>query len=181
MQRSVVVFPQPDGPSSVKSSPSRTSSEMSSTAWTRPILSPRPDANVFTRLVTVSMTTLRLPDADLGAELVCDGDEHDERADHHDSERGELRELSVAVLLPDRDREHLATRRVQEHRAAELAYGDDHDVDPAGDEPGSEQRQHDPPEHLEPTRAAHQRRLLELAPDLDHRRRRVAHAVRDVA
>src|SRR3989442_11055485 len=110
MQRSVVVFPQPDGPSSVKSSPSRTSSEMSSTAWTRPILSPRPDANVFTRLRTVSMTTLGLPDADPGAELVRDGDEHDQRADHHDPERRQLGELPVPVLLPDRNREHLAAR-----------------------------------------------------------------------
>src|SRR5258705_2349560 len=111
----------------------------------------------------VSMRWSGLPDADPGAELVCDTDEDDEAADHQDPERAELRELAVAPHLPDRDRQDLAAGRVEQHRAPELAYRDDHDVDPAGDEAGHEQREHDSAEHLEPAGAAHLRRLIELA------------------
>src|SRR6266542_3508789 len=55
-QRSVVVLPQPDGPSSVNSSPSFTVKEMSSTASTRPRFSPRLALKVLTRFVTFSIS-----------------------------------------------------------------------------------------------------------------------------
>src|SRR3954447_4673131 len=177
-QRSVVVLPHPDGPRSVNSSPSSTSKLRSSTACTRPCFSLRDEPNVLTRFRIVSIS--RLPDADLGAELVGDRDHHDQSSDHQHPERAQLRELAVAPHLPDRDREHLAPGRVQQDGAAELAHRDDDDVDPPGDEAGHEQRQDDPPEGLEPAGPAHQRGLLELAADLEHRRRRVPHTVRYV-
>src|SRR2546421_10810134 len=65
---------------------------------------------------------LALPDADPRAELVGDRDEDDERADHHDPERGEFRQLAVSPLLPDHDRQYLASRRVEQHRAAQLTH-----------------------------------------------------------
>ena len=55
MQRSVVVLPQPDGPSSVKSWPSSTSNEMSSTASTRLRVSAFAAANDLKRFRTSSM------------------------------------------------------------------------------------------------------------------------------
>src|SRR6266404_7152344 len=163
IERSVVVLPQPDGPSSVKSSPSCTSSETSSTACTRPRASPFAAGNVFSRLRISSSANLCLLDADAGAELVGDRDEDDERADQHHAERRHLGLQAVAPLLPDNDREDFLARRVEQDRRADLAERDDQDVDPAGDETRREQRQHDPPECVPPAGAAHLCRLLELA------------------
>src|SRR5215211_1380622 len=141
-QRSVVVLPQPDGPSSVKSCPSSTSSEMSSTANTRLRFSPRLAPNDFTRFVMRS-TPLRLPDPDPRAELVGQGHEHDQRADHHRPERRELRELAVLVHLPDQDRQRLLPGRVEDDRAGQLAHRHDEDVDPARDQSRHQQRHDD--------------------------------------
>src|SRR6266511_4138361 len=109
MERSVVVLPQPEGPRSVKSSPSASLKLTSSTARTRPVRSPRPGGNVFTSCVIVS-TGSTLPDADLGAKLVRDRNEEDECADHHHPEGRELRKLAVLPLLPDHDRQDLLPR-----------------------------------------------------------------------
>src|SRR5215212_10850628 len=99
-KRSVVVLPHPDGPRSVNSSPSLTSKVRSSTACTRRCFSLRVEPKVLTRLRIVSIR-LGLPDADLGAELVGDRNQHDEPPDHQHPERAQLRELAVAPHLPD--------------------------------------------------------------------------------
>src|SRR3954453_4719208 len=182
IERRVVVLPQPEGPRSVNSSPSCTSSETWSTAKTRPRSSPFAAANVLTRSTTSSRAiSLCLLDPDARTELVGDRDEHDEGADQHHAERRDLGQEAVAPLLPDHDREHLLAGRVEEHRGTELAEGHDHDVDPTRDQAGREQGQHDASERVPPAGPAHLGRLLELAADLEHRRGRIAHAVRHEA
>src|SRR6266511_4210073 len=109
-QRSVVVLPQPDGPSSVNSSPSFTVKVMSSTASTRPRFSVRLVLKVLMRFVTSSISALGLPHADPRAELVRDRHEHDQRSHHHHPERRKLWELAVLVHLPDQDRQHFLPR-----------------------------------------------------------------------
>src|SRR5690349_6379392 len=96
IDRSVVVLPQPDGPSSVNSWPSSTSKVRSFTAKTRYAPLRRRGASLSKLLTRFSMLSTGtflgrgqepLAEADLGAELV--GKRHQEGAgeDHDDPER----------------------------------------------------------------------------------------------
>ena len=60
MQRSVVDFPHPDGPSSVKNAPDSTSNVTSCTAWT----GPWSVSNILLRFLTWSATATAPPSSD---------------------------------------------------------------------------------------------------------------------
>src|SRR5258708_2232668 len=224
MERSVVVFPQPLGPSSVKSLPSGTSNETSwvaRTAWPRsPGYSVHSDLTIST---TWSVSRVRLtlqvslPSPDLirgltgqssipgwwlldrpvepgddSLELAkrigkcarpshsgtrdaeppggksLDQDEAQQRRYQHHAERRKLHILSILPIFPDHDRQDFRSRAVEKNGAGKLAYGDDHHIDPPGNQPGLEQWQHDPPERHAPRRAAHDRRLLQLLVQRQH-------------
>src|SRR5919106_4799114 len=174
MHLSVVVFPQPDGPKSVKSLPSGTSRVTSSTATTRSLWARLLPGNVLTRFSTLS-TSLGLPDSDSCAQFPGDCHERNENGHHDDAVGCQFRVLPVLPLLPDDDRENLVTRRVQQDRAGQLAHRHREDVDPAGDEARHEQRNDHPPEALPPGGAGGLGTLLQFARDLVHGARRVAH------
>src|SRR5919106_5059400 len=153
MERRVVVLPQPLGPSSVKSLPCGTSKLTSCAARMVWPCSPRYSVH---RPATLSTGSCLL-DSELAADPLGEHDEHEKGNDEHHAKRGELDVLPVLPQFPDEDRQHLGAGAVEQDRAGELADRHDHDVDPAGDEAGLEQRQDDPAEGGGPRRAAHRR------------------------
>src|SRR3954471_14950279 len=179
IERSVVVLPQPEGPSSVKSFPAGTSKV---TSWAARTTLPRSSAYSVHSPLTFSTSGF------LDSETPSDqlGDEHQEEQadDEHYAERRELDVLAVLPQFPDEDRQHLGVGAVEQDRAWKLADRDDDDVDPTGHQPRFEQRQDDAPEGGGPRGAAHRRRLLQLLVDLQHRGRVVAqpvgHEARDI-
>src|SRR5258706_9118452 len=173
IERSVVVFPQPLGPSSVKSLPSGTSKV---TSWAAFTISPCSFGYSVKRPSTLSTRSL-LPSKFLPQPL-RDHHQHEEREDEEHAQRGELDVLPVLPQLPDHDRHDLGSRAVEQDRARQLPDRHDHHVDESGHEAGLEQRQDDPPEGGEPRGAAHRGRLLELLVDLQHRGGVVAQPVR---
>src|SRR5215213_6366626 len=87
-QRSVVVLPQPDGPSSVTTSPWPTSKSMPSTAAT---------TSLFALKVLVSPSTLimaldLLLHAEAASDQIGDGAERHQHKEHQHSERAEQKE-----------------------------------------------------------------------------------------
>src|SRR5438552_6472721 len=164
IERSVVVLPQPLGPSSVKSLPSGTVKVTSCAALT---ISPFSFGYSVYRPSTLSMRSLLHPE--LLPEPLRDHHQHEERENEEHAEGRELDVLAVLPQLPDHDRDDLGPGAVEQDRARELADRHDHHVDEPRDEAGLEQRQDDAPEGREPRGAAHLRRLLELLVDLQHR------------
>src|SRR5256886_1997513 len=172
MERKVVVLPQPLGPRSVNSLPCGTSKATSCaarTAW--------PRSSTYSVHSPATLSTLRLPDAELPAHPLGEQHEHEQTQDKHHAKRRELDVLPVLPQLPDHDRENLGSRAVEQDRARQLADGNDHDVDPSGDQPRLEQRQDDAAESRRPARPAHRGGLFQLLVDLQHRGGVVAQAV----
>src|SRR6266851_5188707 len=165
IERSVVVLPQPLGPSSVKSFPSGTSKLTSCAART---ISPRSLGYSVNNPSTFS-TPLSLLHAEFLAQPLGDHHQHEERQDEKHAEGRKLHVLAVLPQLPDGDRQHLGARAVEQDRARELADRDDHHVDPARDQPGLEQREDDAAKRRAPGGTAHRRRFLQLLVDLQHR------------
>src|SRR5262245_35752360 len=164
IERSVVVLPQPLGPSRVKSLPSGTSKLTSCAALT---ISPRSFGYSVLRPSTLS--TALFPHPELAAQPLRGHHQHEQREDEEHAQRRQLHVLAVLPQLPDGDRHHLGARAVEKDRARELADRDDHHVDPAGDEAGLEQGQDHAHEGRAPGRAAHRGGLLQLLVDLEHR------------
>ena len=179
-QRSVVVLPQPDGPSSVNSCRSRrqidavdgadlgcrrrrlfAGSRLRTSGHPAP-LSPRRRARPL---------HVRLQPAQAG---------HDdnERQDLNDAER---RDRAVAAaFLPHREAdgaEHVGAGPDQEDRGAELAHREHEHVNPGRQQDRQQERQQDAAQHLAGPRARHLGDLLELAMNLRDPARREAHAV----
>src|SRR2546422_2609430 len=172
MERSVVVLPQPLGPSRVYSLPSGTSKATSCAAriaW--------PRSSTYSVHNPVTLSTSRVLDAELPAYPLGEQHEHEQAQDEHHAERRQLDVLAVLPQLPNHDRQDLGPRAVEQDRARQLADGNDHDVDPAGDQPGLEQRQDDAAEGRRPARSAHRGGFLQLLVDLQHRGGVVAQAV----
>src|SRR5438067_3602740 len=96
IERSVVVLPQPLGPSSVKSLPCGTSNATSCAAR---IAWPRSPMYSVQRPFTVSNS--QLPDTEAPPDPLGGEHEHEKREDQHDAERGELDVLAVLPELPD--------------------------------------------------------------------------------
>src|SRR5437899_3149281 len=172
MERSVVVLLQPLGPRSVNSFPCGTSKATSCAAriaW--------PRSSTYSVHNPVTLSTSRVLDAELPAHPLGEQHEHEQAQDEHHAERRQLDVLAVLPQLPDHDRQDLGPRAVEQDRARQLADGNDHDVDPAGDQPGLEQRQDDAAEGRRPARSAHRGGFLQLLVDLQHRGGVVAQAV----
>src|SRR5687767_15436434 len=108
MERSVVVLPQPLGPSSVNSLPCGTSKLTSCAAR---IVWPRSPTYSVQRPATVS--TLGFLDSEPAADPLRDHHQDEERDDEHHAERRELDVLAVFPELPDEDRQHLVAGAVE--------------------------------------------------------------------
>src|SRR5687767_1215557 len=108
IERSVVVFPQPLGPSSVKSCPSATAKFTSCAALT---ISPRSFGYSVKRPSTVStlFSYAVLPPEPLGCHH-----EHEQGDDEEDAERRQLNVLAILPQLPDDDGNHLRVRTVEQ-------------------------------------------------------------------
>src|SRR5260221_3842178 len=107
--------------------------------------------------------------------------QHEQAEDEHHPKRRELDVLTVLPQLPDHDGNDFGPGAVEQDRTGELADRYDDDVDPAGDQPGLEQRQDDAAEGRPPRYAAHGSRFFELLVDLQHRSGVVAQPVRHEA
>src|SRR2546427_11276900 len=138
IERSVVVLPQPLGPSRVKSLPGGTSKETSCAARMA-----FPCSSMYSVQRPLTFSTSGFPDSETPADELCDEHQHEQAQDEHYAKRRELDVLSVLPQLPNQDRDDLGARAVEQDGAGELADRNDHDVDPARDQPGLEQRQDD--------------------------------------
>src|SRR4051812_41622222 len=158
-QRSSVVFPQPDGPSSTTKSPSATSRSTSSTAVTLPKVL----RIAWKRTSAIYFSTLLLQHPSPHREQVAtDEQDHDHRRRH---EEEPAREAEVRRRALEQ-REHLRRQRPvaeREKRGSEdLVPGDDEDEDRRRGEAGQRERKGDLHERLRATAAERHRRLLEL-------------------
>src|SRR3954464_5641807 len=178
IRRSVVVLPEPEGPSSVKNSPRRTSRSMLSTAITPPYALRTPASRMSSsRAATAAtgsagasaaMVERLLEDVEPAAELVVGRDERREDPDHVPVEPArEQHEPALPRRRGDRVRERrgLLGELHREHRAASAHLGNRGMLD--GVETGTDQL------------PARRSSLLEgVARDLvEHDRRRCARAV----
>src|SRR5713226_3297194 len=139
IERSVVVLPQPLGPSSVNSFPSGTSKLTSCAALT---IWPR---SLGYSVNSPSTFSTRLSGSFLDAEFLAQElGHHHQNKECQDKEHPQRRELDVLAVLPqfpDGDRQDLGARAVEQDRAGELTDRDDHHVNPARDQPGLQERQ----------------------------------------
>src|SRR5258707_862541 len=110
IERSVVVLPQPLGPSSVNSLPAGTSKVTSCAALTG---WPPAVAYSVQSAETLSMA-LRFRDPELLADKLRQKDEAEQGRNQHDAERGQFHVLPVLPQLPDHDRHHLGARAVEQ-------------------------------------------------------------------
>src|SRR6266545_8019371 len=141
IERSVVVLPQPLGPSSVKSFPCGTSKLTSCAALT---IWPRSLGYSVKRPWTFSTRfSASLLDSEFLAQPLGEHHQDEERQDEEHSQRRQPPLLAVLPQFPDGDRQDLGTRAVEQDRAGELADRDDHHVDPARDKPRLEQGEDD--------------------------------------
>src|SRR5215217_7156711 len=165
-QRSSVVLPQPDGPSSTTKSPSATSRSTSSTAVTLPKVL----RIAWKRTSAIYFSTLLLQHPSPHREQVAtDEQDHDHRRSHEEEPTGEAEVRRRAF----EQRENLCRQRSvaerEERGGEDLVPGDDEDEDRRGREAG----QRDLDECRGSAAAEGHRRLLELGRDAgeDARRR----------
>src|SRR6185503_14020305 len=146
--RSVVVLPQPDGPSSETSSPSSSARLKSSTAVTPPNAR---ETWRSTRLIGAPSACGRSRQAGrsvpFGAavrgrscrgpaqhevaaeEAKADQDQRDRDDDEDEADRRQHLEVAFVALVEQQHREHLGVDRVEEDRRAQLARAGDEDED----------------------------------------------------
>src|SRR5712691_1297249 len=166
IERSVVVLPQPLGPSKVNSFPSGTSKVTSCAAltiWPRSLGYSVNSPSTFSTRFSGSFL-----DAEFLAEPLGDHHQDEECQDKEHPQRRELDVLAVLPQFPDGDRQDLGARAVEQDRAGELTDRDDHHVDPARDKPRLEQGEDDAAKRGAPGGAAHRRRFLQFLMDLQH-------------
>src|SRR6266850_6964482 len=150
--RSVVVLPQPEGPSRATSSPGCTVSSRPATAATSP-----------KRLVRPVMTTPGMGSArsargacahdvatEQGLHRRHDGEGHHE---HEDAEYRDGAELAFFLQVEDHHRHDLRIRGEQDDGGRELADDPDEDEAPGGDDPAPGERRGDLAQHAQPPRA----------------------------
>src|SRR5438046_5881579 len=132
IERSVVVLPQPLGPSSVNSFPSGTSNVTSCAArtiWPRSLgYSVKSPATFSTRF------SASLLDSEFLAQPLGHHDQNKERQDKQHPQRRQLHVLAVLPQFPDGDRQDLGAGAVDKDRAGDRADRDAHHVTPARDE-----------------------------------------------
>src|SRR6266851_2952932 len=115
---SVVVLPQPDGPSKATSSPSSTHRSMPDKAAASPKLLRRSEIVIRAIATSAGAAARQLPAA---KDPIGESDEH-ERQQHHQYPQGRDRlEVTGVRQVKDQRRHHRRRRREQEDRRAELA------------------------------------------------------------
>src|ERR1700710_1201529 len=120
ISRSVVVLPQPLGPSRVTSLTSGMSRSMPSTALAD---TARPRYRLTTPVSLIIDSPV--PDAEPAGEQAHATGEDAEKEHEHDAERRHHRVGPVGVEVEDLDRDDLGARRVQEDRRGHLPERDD--------------------------------------------------------
>src|SRR5262249_9397457 len=165
-QRSVVVLPQPEGPSSVTISPAATSKSMPATAATVSVL----PAKVFVSPSTRIIAHLDLlADAEAAADHPGDRTEHHQQEEHDHPKGAEKKEGTFLPQIEDNNGRRAILRAREHQRDGELAIGMHHNPEPGGEQPRLKERQHDLDEIARPGDARDLRGLVELAVDRHHR------------
>src|SRR6201987_3661532 len=156
---SSVVLPQPDGPSSVISSPRRTSSETSSSAAILPkrLVTPSSSTAIspFARIAGVGAAAESASSAGmLNVQHLCEAKEdigqRQQRCGDdnvHDRDRGHRGGGVFAHIVVERNRQCLGSLRGDEQRGVKFVEGQDRREQPAADQAGDQQRQRNGGEH----------------------------------
>src|SRR4051812_9384608 len=169
-QRSSVVLPQPDGPSSTTKSPSATSRSTSSTAVTLPKVL----RIAWKRTSAIYFSTLLLQHPSPHREQVAtDEQDHDHGRGHEEEPTGEAEVRRRALEQRENLRGQRPVAEREERGGKDLVPGDDEDEDRRRREPGQRERERDLHERRGAATAEGHRRLLELGRDAgeDARRR----------
>src|SRR5262245_11318056 len=174
-QRSVVVLPQPEGPSSVTISPAATSKSMLATAVTTSLLALKVLVSPSTRIMVQQPPTppysILLLHPKSATELERDEAQCHQQQEHQYPEGAEQQERA---FLPEIENDHgggAVLRAGQHERDGELAIGVHHHPEPGGEQAGPQQRQRHFEEVARPGDAGDLRGLIELVVDLHHRGR----------
>src|SRR5215510_11479464 len=176
-QRSVVVLPQPEGPSSVTISPAATSKSMLATAVTTSLLDWKVLVSPSTRIMIqqprtppyINIALILLLHAKAATELERDEAQRHQQQEHQYPKGAEQQERA---FLPEVENDHgggAVLRARQHERDGELAIGVHHDPEPGREQAGPQQRQRDFDEVARPGDAGDLRGLVELVVDLHHR------------
>src|SRR6516165_10961435 len=150
---SSVVLPQPDGPSSVISSPRRTSSETSSSAVSLPkrLVTPSSSTAIspLARVAGVAAAARGVASAGmLNVQHLCKakedvGQNEQRRGDHnvHDGDRGHRGVGVFAHVVVERNRQRLRALHGDEQRSGKFVERQDRREQPAAEEARKQQRQ----------------------------------------
>src|SRR5262249_39201316 len=152
---SSVVLPQPDGPSSVISSPRRTSSETSSSAVILPkrLVTPSSSTAIssapFARIAVAAAGAESLPSAGmLNVQHLCEAKEdigqRQQRCSDHNVHDRDRRHRGVGVfahVVVERNRQCLSALRGDEQRSGKFVERQDRREQPAADQAWEQQRQ----------------------------------------
>src|ERR1700687_2262485 len=165
--RSVVVFPQPEGPSSVANEPRGTSKEMSSTA----AVAPNRFVTWWRRRWTSGGLRTRRSQGDTSTrQHGHDAQRDDRKPDVDHGERGRASPVEVVDELEDADRRHGRPRREQEDDDRQRR----HRADESGDESDAQRTAEHRKEHIAETAQARRAeaggRLVHRAIDLSEAR-----------
>src|SRR5882762_6168091 len=166
IMRSVVVLPQPDGPTSTTNSLSAMSRSMPRTAGTSSY-----SFTTFRRFTcAIALSPFGRAGGEAGDVVVHEESVDDERRHCAEQRRGHDLAPVEHVALDERAddsrrQHHLVDRGGEGHRVEEIGPRHGEREDGRGDDPGQGDRQEDPGEHLEIARAVDQRRLVELLRD----------------
>src|SRR5882724_7063112 len=187
MQRSVVVLPQPEGPSKVKNVPGssvKLASRMPPAIWSVELskILVSPSTRNIRPYAPVSLTPALLrPPQRAGGRVPRHGveDDRDHRHQHrpHQPKRRKLGALAIAPQVEHRDRHGLRARPSEQDRKRERARRHQEDEQPAGDQRRRQEWRNDPPQSRQRRRATDRGGFFELAMDLQHAGGAVAHAV----
>src|SRR3954462_13711462 len=158
---SVVDFPQPLGPSSVKSSPSATSNETSSSA--------RLSVNCLTRDSTWISGIVTSRHADLEDDRAEEAHEHRD-ADLHHRERRDRADDPLQERVEHRRSDHFRPGTDEKERRVVVVEDLDEQQAERGEERGLEQWHDDAPARAPPAGADRAAGAVELLTDARHRR-----------
>src|ERR1051326_781756 len=152
---SSVVFPQPDGPSSVNSSPRRTCSETSCSAPTSPnrLLMPSSPTAAAASDPIGSTGLFNVEHLSEAEEKGRDGEQRGGRDNVNHRDRKHRRVCVFAHIVVHRDRESLSTLRGDKQRRGEFVERKNGGEQPAAHQTGQQQRQRDGREHARGSRA----------------------------
>src|SRR5580658_7597431 len=147
--RSVVVFPQPEGPSRVTNSPASTRRSMPSTAT-----NPSNARETFSRTRSDTTTNPLSEVADVMLDQAkLDPPEQEHQQHHHQADDADGLGLPVLPHPQQHDGKHFGADRIQQHRGAQFAHDAEERQHPADGKGWPRQRNQDPPQRLPQRRA----------------------------